>query len=33
LTEGGHIELLDSIILACWQCSEGKEKRRQRTSY
>mgnify|MGYP000140493897 CR=1 FL=1 len=24
LTEGGHIELLDSIILACWQCSEAR---------
>lgn len=33
LTEGGHIELLDSVILAHWQCAEGKEKRRQRTSY
>lgn len=33
LTEGGHIELLDSVILAHWQCAEGKAKRRQRTSY
>mgnify|MGYP000994878908 CR=1 FL=1 len=33
LTEGGHIELLDSVILAHWQCAEGKGKRRQRIRY
>lgn len=33
LLEGGHIELLDSVILAHWQCTEAKPTRRQRTSY
>ena len=33
LLEGGHIELLDSVILAHWQCAESKPARRQRTSY
>ena len=28
-----EIGLLDSAILAIWQCSEGKEKRKQRISY
>ena len=28
-----EIGLLDSSILAIWQCSEGKEKRKQRNSY
>ena len=36
LSLGRTIRLLDVYkrqVLACWQCSEGKEKRRQRTSY
>ena len=28
-----EIGLLDSCILAIWQCSEGKEKKKQRSSY
>ena len=28
-----EIGLLDSCILAIWQCSEGKEKKKQRISY
>ena len=28
-----EIALLDSAILAIWQCSESKEKRKQRVSY
>ena len=28
-----EIGLLDSCILAIWQCSEGKEKKKQRNSY
>ncbi|MCD7748456.1 MAG: phage terminase family protein [Oscillospiraceae bacterium] len=31
--EGAKIELLDSIILAYWQCAEGKERRKQKISY
>lgn len=31
--EGQKIELLDSVILAHWQCSVGKVHRRQKTSY
>lgn len=31
--EGVRIELLDSAILAYWQCAEGKQQRRQRASY
>lgn len=31
--EGQKIELLDSVILAHWQCSAGKVHRRQKTSY
>ena len=28
-----EIGLLDSCILAIWQCSEGKERKKQRVSY
>lgn len=31
--EGQKIELLDSVILAHWQCTAGKVHRRQKTSY
>lgn len=33
LVEGVAVELLDSVVLAVWQCSEHKEKRRQKISY
>lgn len=31
--EGVRIELLDSVVLAYWQCAEGRQRRRQRASY
>ena len=31
--EGQKIELLDSVILAHWQCAAGKVHRRQKTRY
>lgn len=31
--DDARIELMDSMILAYWQCSESKEKRKQRVSY
>lgn len=33
LMEGVAIELLDSVILAHWQCAEQKEKKKQKISY
>lgn len=33
ILDGAKIELMDSMILACWACGEQKEKRRQRISY
>ena len=28
-----EIALLDSVIMAVWQCHEGKEKKKQQASY
>lgn len=33
LLDGANIELMDSMILAFWRCSEKKEKRKQKISY
>lgn len=33
IKEDVHIELLDSVILAFWQCAEAKSRRRQKISY
>ncbi len=33
ILDGAKIELLDSVILAYWACSEKKEKRKQKISY
>lgn len=33
IKEGVAIELLDSVILACWQCAQAKPARRQTISY
>lgn len=33
LLEGVRIELMDSMILACWKCSEHKTRRKQKISY
>lgn len=33
ILDGAKIELMDSMILAFWKCSEQKEKRKQKISY
>lgn len=33
ILDGANIELMDSMILAFWRCSEKKEKRKQKISY
>lgn len=33
IMDGVKIELLESTVLACWACSESKEKRKQKISY
>lgn len=33
ILDGARIELMDSMILAFWSCSEQKEKRKQKISY
>lgn len=33
ILDGAKIELMDSMILAFWKCSEQKEKRKQQISY
>lgn len=33
ILDGAKIELMDSMILAFWKCSEKKEKRKQKISY
>lgn len=33
LLDGAKIELMDSIILAYWRCTEKRERRKQRVSY
>ncbi|MEA4965393.1 MAG: terminase [Oscillospiraceae bacterium] len=33
IMDGVQIELLESMVLACWACVESKEKKRQKISY
>lgn len=33
ILDGAAIELMESVVLACWACSESKEKRKQKISY
>ncbi|MEG1075258.1 MAG: terminase, partial [Ruthenibacterium sp.] len=33
ILEGVKIDLMESMILACWQCVQSKEKRTQKISY
>jgi hypothetical protein len=33
ILDGAKVELMDSMILAYWKCSESKEKRIQKISY
>lgn len=33
ILDGAKVELMDSMILALWRCSEKKEKRKQKISY
>ena len=33
IKDGAEVALLESMILAYWQCSESKEKKKQRSSY